>query len=35
MDCEQTLAVDAFRVRRGLAHWLESGVLRLASSGEA
>lgn len=29
LDCESLLDVDAFRVRHGLAHWLETGALRL------
>jgi hypothetical protein len=29
LECEPLLAVDAYRVRRGLVHWLETGALRL------
>ena len=29
-DCEQTLAADAYRIRRCLAHWVEEGALRLS-----
>jgi len=29
LECEPLLAVDAYRVRRGLVHWLEAGALRL------
>jgi hypothetical protein len=29
-DCEKTLAADAFRIRRCLAHWVEEGALRLS-----
>ena len=28
-ECERAFAVDAYRIRRGLAHWLEVGALRL------
>jgi hypothetical protein len=28
--CEQTLAADAYRIRRCLAHWVEEGSLRLS-----
>src|SRR5262249_44660856 len=28
-ECEESLRVDSFRVRRGLVHWLEEGALVL------
>lgn len=28
-ECERAFSVDAYRIRRGLAHWLEVGALRL------
>jgi hypothetical protein len=31
VDCEHSLGADSFRVRRGLAHWVEEGSLRLRS----
>jgi hypothetical protein len=29
-DCEKTLAADAYRIRRCLAHWVEEGALRMS-----
>ncbi len=31
LACEQSLAVDSYRVRRQLAHWVESGALKAVS----
>lgn len=35
VDCEESLPVDSYRVRRALAHWVEEGALRLAVAAAA
>jgi hypothetical protein len=35
LECERTLAADAYRIRRCLVEWVEDGALRLGSEGDA